>query len=89
MAGFTVAGFFIIILVSVFAWNVITAFDNIIDLSLIKLLNGSADSIKTWIQIALISTAIVAILLYLFCVNPSEIFGVTLGGCKTNKVKSA
>ena len=66
-----------IIIIVIVAFLVITAWDEVIDRTIIKYLNLDKDSITTWLIIALIATFILIIIIIIFNIEVHDLFGVS------------
>ena len=65
-------------------WVAITAWDEVFDRTIIRVLNLNKDSIPTWVFIAVVTTVIAVIVLYVFDLNMGDILGEVLGGDQPN-----
>jgi hypothetical protein len=66
-----------ILIVVIIAFLVITAWDEVIDRTIIQFLNLDKDSIITWLIIAAIATLILIIIIILFDIELHDLFGVS------------
>lgn len=66
-----------ILIIVIIAFLVITAWDEVIDRTLIKYLNLDKDSIITWLIIAIIATFSLIIIIIIFNIEAHDLFGVS------------
>ena len=65
-----------ILIIVIIAFLVITAWDEVIDRTIIQFLNLDKDSIITWLIIAAIATLILIIIILIFDIELHDLFGV-------------
>ena len=66
-----------ILIIVIIAFLVITAWDEVIDRTIIQFLNLDKDSIITWLIIAAIATLILIIIILIFDIELHDLFGVS------------
>ena len=66
-----------ILIIVIFAFLVIAAWDEVINMVLIKYLNLDKDSITTWLIIAIIATVLLFIIIIIFNVEAHDLLGIS------------
>jgi len=66
-----------ILIIVIIAFLVITAWDEVIDRTIIQFLNLDKDSIISWLIIAVIATLILIIIIIIFDIELHDLFGVS------------